>query len=153
MVKDSYCKIYNPEGTREDIQKSIIRNMKGYDDDTHEHTKMKRPFLFIPAYIDQRMAAQSSRFLLWGADKRPLEEMISTEEEMNLSNDGVAYDIADDTRFLSKLIVPDLCKHDMLRELELMGISERTVFPGLDGIGKYIEQYYRYNIDNGCRFF
>jgi len=152
MNKDSFCAVYGEELTRENIYKAIIRNMIGYVDDDPERVEMMRPVQFIPAYIDQRMAAQSSRFLLWGADKRPLEEMITASEEMNLSSDGIACRIADDTRFLSKLIIPNLCKHDILRALELLGISEKTVFPGLDGIGRYIEQYYRNNPDDIGRF-
>lgn len=150
MFKDPFCSFNEPDTTTETIHKAIIQSMKGYADDDPERVQMKRPLLFVPAYIDQRMAAQSSRFLLWGSDKRQLEEMITASEEMNLSSDGGAYKIADDTRFLSKFIIPDLCKHDILRTLELLDISEKTVFPGLDGIGRYIEHFYHNNPDDAC---
>lgn len=152
MFKDAFCTENEPEITTTMIQQSIIKSMNGYIDYGAERVEMRRPLLFVPAYIDQRMSAQSSRFLLWGADERPLDMQISSREEMNLSSEGIAFSIVDDTRFLSKIIIPDLCKHDILRSLELMNVAEKTVFPGLDGIGRYIEQYYRNNPDDSCRF-
>lgn len=153
MYKDDFCTANKSELSETKIQRSIIESMKSRIDYGIEDVVMQRPLLFIPAYIDQRMSAQASRFLLWGADRRPLEVQVSTGEVMDLSNRGVATRIADDTRCLCKITVPDLCKHDILRSLNLMNINEKTVFPGLDGIGRYIECYYHRNPDDECRHF
>lgn len=148
MLKAPFCKQFGQELTGESVRDSIMKNIKGRDTEEPNGMKMERPWLFVPAYIDQRMRAQDSRFLLWGSDERPLEEMISKDEEMNLDPQGMVHGIVDDTRFLSKMLIPGSCKHDILKELDMMGVNEKTVFPGLDGIGKYIERFYRKHPDD-----
>lgn len=148
MLKAPFCKQFGEELTGESIRDSIIRNLKGRAVKDSDRIEMERPWLFVPAYIDLRMRAQDSRFLLWGTDERPLEKMISKDEEMNLDPQGISYGIADDTRFLSKIIIPGSCKHDILKKLDMLGVNEKTAFPGLDGIGKYIERFYRKHPDD-----
>ena len=40
------------------------------------------------------------------------------------------------------------CKHSIMRELDLLNINEKSIFPGLDGIRKYINKYYQNNVDD-----
>ena len=35
--------------------------------------------------------------------------------------------------------------HTILHQLDSLGINEKTLFPGLDGIGRYIERRYRFD--------
>jgi hypothetical protein len=39
-----------------------------------------------------------------------------------------------------KVIIPKECKAHIRRELERLGITTRTIYPGLDGITKSIRQ-------------
>lgn len=137
------CEQYAEEYTKMKMIFSILESMEGRIDYGKEVLEKKRPVLFVPTYIDQRMIAQSSRFLLWGEDKRPLCEMVSKENYMEETPCDVRIETADDKSFLRKLILPAKCKEEILRELDLLGINEKTVFPGLDGVGNYVEQYHR----------
>jgi len=38
-------------------------------------------------------------------------------------------------------------QQSILRQFDMMGINEKTLFPGLDGIGRYIEAKYRFDYD------
>lgn len=145
------CRDMGPDYTREAIINSIMREMRGEFDwgDVNGEPRQKkyRPIMFIPPYIDQRMSAQSSRFLLWGNNQSALENMIDADNEMQFCP-GVTLNITDDQRFLAKLIIPYKCKHHIMKELDLLNINEKSIFPGLDGIGKYINKHYQNNIND-----
>lgn len=151
------CSDMGPDFTREAIVNSIMREMRG-DFDYGEvqgepRPKKQRPVFFVPPYIDQRMNAQSSRFLLWGDNSGPLEDMIGDENWMQLLPECLTYTLANDQRFLAKITVPGSCKHSIMRELDLLNTNEKSIFPGLDGIGRYINKYYKNNADDLCEFF
>ena len=145
------CDDMGPDYTREAIINSIMREMRGEFDwgevDGEPREKKYRPIMFIPPYIDQRMSAQSSRFLLWGNNQSALENMIKAVNEMQLCP-GVRFEPQGDQRFLAKMVIPAECKHSIMRELDLLNINEKSIFPGLDGIGKYINKYYQNNVDD-----
>ena len=152
------CSNMGSDYTREAMMKSIMREMRGDFDygevEGEPRLKKMRPVLFIPPYIDQRMSAQSSRFMIWGNITSGLESMIKAKENlMELSSNGVTYRQEDDQRFLAKLIVPEICKHNIMRELDLLNINEKSIFPGLDGIGRYVNKYYKNNADDVCTSF
>lgn len=102
----------------------------------------KYPVSFIPSYIDRRMETQLSRFLIWDTDDRALDEIIKDENIMKLEGNVLQNERKE---FLAKLIIPSNRKVEILNQLDLIGINEKTIFPGLDGIGKYIDNHY--NID------
>lgn len=137
--------IHNEPINKQQIINSIIAEIKGSCDYDNQRIEMKRPVSYIPYYIDQRMIAQSSRFLIWGKDSRPLEEMVNEKEYMVLSPQGVKYDISHDTRFLFRFTILSSCKYNILKQLNTFEINEKTLFPGLDGIGRYIADIYRTN--------
>ena len=145
------CGNMGPDYTREAIINSIMREMRGEFDwgkvNGEPREKKELPIMFIPPYIDQRMSAQSSRFLLWGNKQVALENMIESDNEMQLCQ-GVRLDRKDDQRFLAKIAIPSQCKHSIMKELDLLNINDKSIFPGLDGIGKYINKYYQNNVDD-----
>lgn len=144
MCEDDNCKsLENTNG----MIKSIIDYIHEENNHDEEKPYMNRPVIFFPQYIDQRMAAQSSVFMIWGTDKRPLEEMIKTSNKMEV-REGVSMRIRGDTRFIANITVPANCKHRIIKQLDIMNVNEKTVFPGLDGIGRYLEKYYRNNPDD-----
>ena len=109
----------------------------------------KYPFIYTPNYFDHRMSAQGSYFLVWGKDQRPLEEQIEPQhylrslEEVKVN--GNKADQYDEKRFIYRVLIKHRDKMHILRQLDLLGINERTLFPGLDGIGKYVEMKYRFD--------
>ena len=94
------------------------------------------PMFFTPEYIDQRMNAQCSRFMLWPNARFDLEDLIGPENWMDFSP---ATEGCSARRYARRLIVPKDAKRTILRELDLLGVNEKTLFPGLDSIGNYIK--------------
>ena len=149
---EAICSDMGPDYTREAIMNSIMREMRGDFDygevNGEPRAKKQRPILFIPPYIDQRMSAQSSRFMLWGNNTSALENMTKEENAILLCPDGNTYRKAYDQRFLAKVVIPSGAKHGIMRELDLLNINEQSIFPGLDGIGRYINKHYKNNPDD-----
>ena len=83
--------------------------------DYPQKIQMERPVSYTPYYIDQRMITQSSRFMIWGTDYHPLEEMVYESNYMVLSPEGIKYYIERDTRCLFQFKVPSCCKYSMLK--------------------------------------
>lgn len=104
---------------------------------------MDRPVSYIPHHIDQRMAAQSSRFLIWGHDSRSLDAMAGKDHHLDLSSHGKAGLVVNERRFLFQFKIPAASKDSILKQLRIYGMSEKTLFPGLDGIGRYLTAIYR----------
>lgn len=103
------------------------------------------PIHFIPYYFDERMSVQASSFLLWGKDERPFEDMIEKENYIDISSakNGVSIEYEGKSEeFILKILIPHEKKKSILEELDLLGVNSKSIFPGLDGIGKYIENYY-----------
>lgn len=140
--------VRNSPITKRQIISSIIAEIQGSFDYNPEKIVMNRPISHIPYYIDHRMSAQSSRFLIWGTDNRSLEEMVSEHEYMVLSAQGIRYSVSNDARFLFRFKIPSGYKYRILKQLNLFGINEKSLFPGLDGIGRHIANIYRTNADD-----
>ncbi len=150
---EDICKDEALKHTRKSIIDSILLNMSSVSPSEDEELTKSRPVLFIPPYIDQRMSAQSSRFMLWGNNDSALDDMGIKDNEMVLCPDGMRIDTVNDQRFWTKLIIPSICKHSLMRELDLLNINEKSIFPGLDGIGKYVNKYHKSNPDDILDFF
>ena len=107
------------------------------------------PLLYSPSYVDQRMSAQKGYFMAWGEKKSRFEEMFSDEKYYMClpekdSNIRLFGQHEKEALLFSFLIHADR-KQPLLRELDMVGINERTLFPGLDGIGRYVEMKYRFD--------
>jgi len=111
-------------------------------------SEIEFPFAYSPYYPDLRMSAQSSYFMVWGTSGKSLNEQlkgknISLVLTKNIPNLGAKIGDSkvfgyDD--FLVQFLIHPQYKRLILRELDLMGINEKTLFPGLDGIGKYVQR-------------
>ena len=148
--EDFFCSFYGADATRNAIIDSIIKTMDSYSDESSERIEKNKPIMFVPAYIDQRMSAQSSRFLLWGSNPNPLEQISIENNHMKLSPPGMKLSMIKDKRFLAKLVIPPSCKHEIMKQLDILSINDKTVFPGLDGLGRYINNYYKFNLEDWC---
>ena len=96
------------------------------------------PILYTPYYVDMRMSAQGSYFMIWGTQRKPLEYLLNSEEtKMDLpeKENGIrAYGTHEITALLFRFIVLADRKQSILHELDTVGINEKNLFPGLDGI-------------------
>lgn len=109
------------------------------------------PLIYKPCYIDNRMSAQQSYFMLWGASKSDLASQINDStliKEATYINNTVTgggnASIKDPT-ILYYFTIDKKQKQKNIARLNQMGINYSSVFPGLDGIGKYIDMINRYS--------
>lgn len=113
-----------------DIVSGILNGDKKYE-------SVRKPFVVEPYFLEERMASQRSAFLVWGFDQEPLNE-----------TDGVYFskkNTSDDEEtapkiMVHKIIIPANTKESSLESLSILGIDERSIYPGLDGIGRYIKR-------------
>jgi hypothetical protein len=125
-VKD----LYGPAvaGWRE-ISNYLLDLEEAFDKENDERqTKQKWPVAIEPPHIDRRIAAQGSKFMLFG-----------TKRDMCLSP-AINRPRGGKTKhaILDKIVVPQRFAESLLGELNQIGINERALFPDLEGLGKHI---------------
>lgn len=88
------------------------------------------PIAIYPPHLDQRMAAQQTCFTLFGNVATGLETLPIQE------------------KYIETIFINPINKFAIIRELKLLGISEYSVRPDLDGLGQSINQdsFYDLNI-------
>ena len=52
-----------------------------------------------------------------------------------------------ESHILSKIIIDKKSKNYLLRQLDKIGINEKLLFPGLDGLGRYLQMKYSFGED------
>lgn len=95
------------------------------------------PWIYKPHYREERMHLQESIFMLWGADHRPLTANIGGNEYMSTG----AIDNAQ-AGLICSVSIPATSKEGLLRDLDMCGVNEKFIYPGLDGVGRYINKKY-----------
>lgn len=98
------------------------------------------PWIYKPQYRDGRMQLQSSMFMIWGSKSCALTEMISEHDYMNFADNEMI--TTDSSGFLCALEINPKAKSDILKQLDMLGISEKFIYPGLESIGKTISNKY-----------
>lgn len=95
------------------------------------------PWIYKPHHHAERMNLQSSVFMIWGANRQPLTAFFSNDDYMvenqpTNSEQGIICHVdisaGDKTR--------------LLKQLNSLGINEKFVYPGIDGVGRYIREKY-----------
>lgn len=84
-----------------------------------------RPYFVIPDHDETRAAVQSSIFALWGDPTVPFTK---------LSCEGQLWRIS----------IPRPCSRHVLWTLHCLGITRETLFPDVDGLGKYLAWKHRH---------
>lgn len=95
------------------------------------------PWIYKPHYHAERMNLQSSVFMIWGADRRPLTAFFENDEYMvedqpTNSESGI----------ICHVNITSDNKNKLLNQLDSFGINEKFVYPGIDGVGRYIRKKY-----------
>lgn len=111
---------------------------------------LNNPVIYRPIYTASRMSAQSSYFMLWGVQEGDLINQIGAEKVKEASfinnklEDGGVAQIKDST-ILYYFIIDRHQKENILLRLSRMGMNDKSLFPGLEGIGKYIDSINKYS--------
>lgn len=95
------------------------------------------PWIYKPLYREERMNLQSSIFMIWGAIRNDLKELIPESDFMKEQEASNA-----DHGIICKILIPANKKEGILQQLNLLGISEKFIYPGMDGVGKFINEKY-----------
>lgn len=111
-----------------------------HQDFQQEQKNLKRvqyPWIYKPHYYEERMHFQSSIFMLWGAKHRPLTDFIAADEYMeeepvNNKEKGIVFCVQ----------IPANKKKEILNQLDSFGVNEKFIYPGIDGVGRYIKKKY-----------
>ncbi|WP_276661719.1 FRG domain-containing protein [Syntrophomonas wolfei] len=104
------------------------------------------PILYRPYYTNLRMSAQSSLFMVWGQKEESFNKFFTQENWLRSNKDKSGarrHGGKQLNEIIFKFVIGTTEKQFILRELDNVGINEKTLFPGLDGIGRYIEMKYR----------
>lgn len=141
-----FCKKANIPQNKTDyniVQNIILDLLNGKSD-------IEYPLIYTPHYVDARMSAQKSYFMVWGNNEESFESMVNDEKYMmdlpETDDDGErSYGMAQDEQFIFKFFIFADRKQPILHQLNTVGINEKTLFPGLDGIGRYVERQYRFD--------
>ncbi len=99
----------------------------GTDKDENQ-TRQKWPVAIEPHHIDRRIAAQGSKFILFGT-----KEDMTDSPAINRPRGGKGKHA-----ILDKIIVPKAMGEELKAQLNEIGISERAMFPDLEGLGRHI---------------
>ena len=141
--KDNFIKSTNAEKNPiETTEKLIKKELHGQN--------IQYPFIISPYYFDSRMSAQDSMFMVWGSERIKLEDILENERIpiVDYSN-GFKSQL---NGCMVKCIIDKGYKRIILNQLDKIGINEKSLFPGLDGIGRRIEAIYnidRYHSEEG----
>jgi hypothetical protein len=84
------------------------------------------PVAFVPTHIHPRMAAQRSRFTVWGILKVSLDEIVS-----NVSAD-----------ILRRFPLNPARRGAFQTDLRMLGVQEASAFPDLDGLARELGERY-----------
>lgn len=105
------------------------------------------PIIYQPDMIDRRVSNQASIFMLWGVRKDSLENILpdhnimTINRKINQKNTVTTDNTFRDTHMPVYIDADD--KVSILNELRTLGVDEKSIYPGLDGIGKYVDRYFK----------
>ena len=111
------------------------------------------PYFYYPFFIDERMKTQQSVFMVWGNEKRPLDQIVNTKIIVYLKKDKDRYLTKSEGKeknwshneFLLKLIINKDSKKYIKKQLDMCGINEYSIFPTLDSFGQYLNEQYKFD--------
>ena len=144
-AQDSAYDFIEDEGARREAISTLI-GLTECEGGACKLSPLRLPFLYSPYLFDGRMAAQSSWFMVWGNNMRPFQQMVDEQNYMKLPGEACSLCAGDESDdFLFQFIIPACAKQQIVRELDMLGINGKALFPGLDGVGKHIERIYRFD--------
>lgn len=104
----------------------------------YRQNRIQYPWIYKPDYTEERMNLQSSIFMIWGANRNPLTSFVQNDHYMT-DDDNVTNK---ENGILCYIKIPADYKDKILNQLNLCGINQKFIYPGLDGVGRYISTKY-----------
>ncbi len=104
----------------------------------YRQNRIPYPWIYKPDYREERMNLQSSIFMIWGAKRGELTSFVKNKHYMTADNNV----INKEDGILCYIKIPVDCKEKILNQLNLCGINQKFVYPGLDGVGRFINTKY-----------
>lgn len=93
------------------------------------HIRELRTFLAcFPEVLHERIAAQDACLLVF-----PLSESDMSVQELSATN------LPEGLNFLDSIVIPANAKRDLRKHLSALGVTHRSVFPGLEGTTRWIK--------------
>lgn len=87
---------------------------------------------FEPPSLDERIVNQSALFSMMSSPVVQLEDWLREHEREN-------------PKLCTKIIVPASLKWEVRDKLDMANITERVIYPGLDGLSAWLKRYYSPN--------
>lgn len=154
---------YHSSTNREDVDnknlaKSGITVMDAIEMEAQGNPRLINPVIYSPCYTDIRMSAQSSYFMLWGTSEDDLIKQIGSEyvkeaEFVSVKTTNGSTARVKEPITLYYFIIDKNEKKRIQNQLSRWGINHKTLFPGLDGIGKYTDEINKYSGQEYIDFF
>ncbi len=104
------------------------------------------PVPTLPFDVDSRMAAQQAAFLVATDLEFPVDSLMDKSRwpkqatpgsfAEDLAKRAGAYPLQEPYQLIKKIRLPRAWREPALRSLSRMGITEDTIFPGVDGVGR-----------------
>lgn len=91
-----------------------------------EREESKCPVFFEPPSLDDRIVNQYALFAVFPDPNRSIDDWLTEHENC-----------------FKKVIIPSDLKMEIRDKLDNANITERMLFPGLDGLAEWLERYYR----------
>ena len=85
---------------------------------------LEKTYFFQPFHIDRRIVAQSAWFSIYRHNRT---DFLPLERQERYNNN------------LTRFIIPKECFETLRRELRILGVSQSTLFPDLEGLGADIQ--------------
>jgi len=95
---------------------------------SEQQTKKAWPIAIEPPHIDRRIAAQGSKFVLFGQKKDMLDSPAINRKRKDKGKHAI----------VDRIVIPRKCSEAILSELNQLGFNQRSLFPDLEGLGKHI---------------
>lgn len=87
---------------------------------------------FEPPSLDERIVNQSALFSMMSSPALQLEEWLRDHEREN-------------PKLCRKIVIPASLKWEVRDKLDMANVTERVMFPGLDGLSAWLKRYYSPN--------
>jgi hypothetical protein len=113
-----------PEDDRDGEYEDIW--LPGDKKDFEEDPLPAHPFLLLTEQITRRVAAQRSRFMVFGSNPNFLRTLMQNADSR-----------------IQKIMIPGDCISKMQIDLKDCGITESVIFPDLDGLGREVKQLWQ----------
>jgi len=113
----------------------LLKLEDAFDSELAENvTEKKWPIAIEPPHIDRRIAAQGSKFLMFGRAKNMLDSPAINKARKEKGKHAI----------VDRIIIPRDRVESMLSELNTLGVNQRSLFPDLEGLGQYISWEWKF---------